>query len=124
MAKILVVDDEAAVLCLIRQALEKREHEVLTAGCADEAIQAYLDAGEDIDLVITDLIMPGKTGLDIILELRERDVNIKILAISGGIKDTNYLPVADLLGAVAHMSKPFKPHELTDEVERLLGCNS
>lgn len=123
MAKILVADDDEQVRGLIKAILEKENHEVLIAKCGNEAVQAYLNSGENVDLVITDLVMPGRLGVEVILELSRRDANIKFLAITGGERSNEnpvYQPVVDLIGEASVLGKPFRIKELSDEVAAML----
>jgi len=121
MANILVVDDEDNIRNLISEMLIDKGHDVtqLEDPCKAEEI---LTASK-VDLLITDLVMPGKTGIDLIMELHERVPGLKIIAISGGGGITgrfDYLPIAKLIGADNVFRKPFKLTELNDAVDNLL----
>lgn len=124
MAKILIVDDESSIRVLLREILEYSGHEVLEADSGNKAIGIYLEHEASIDLVITDLIMPGKTGIDLIMEIKEQNNQVKILAITGGggiPGTTNYLALADLLGAIKTIKKPFSANSICSEVEAILA---
>ena len=82
MAKILLVDDDAELLAMAALFLRRAEHVVTTAGNGKEAMR--LVEGNVFDLVITDLVMPEKEGIEIIIELHRKLPALKILAISGG----------------------------------------
>ena len=117
MAKILVVDDDEALCKMIAEMLEVDQHEVRTAPNGTLGEEAY--RAEPADLIITDLVMPGKTGIDLIMELRKEFPGIKILAMSGGGGITghvDYLPVAHLVGAKEILHKPFGMKELREAV--------
>lgn len=107
MARILVVDDEVGIRTLVRNMLVRDGHEVTTARDGVEALQVV--DREAIDLVITDLIMPEKEGVETITELRRRFPAIKIIAMSGGGMGgaADYLRMARALGAGQTLSKPF-----------------
>jgi YesN/AraC family two-component response regulator len=123
MAKILIVDDEDPVRILVREMLKMSNHEISEAKNGREAIEKY--CAEPADLVITDLVMPDKSGIDLIMELKEKFPQIRILAISGGGGITgrfDYLPIAYLLGANFILKKPFKMQELRSKVEELLAA--
>jgi len=121
MAKIFVFDDELSILLMLKKMLEKDGYEVETASNGKEGI-ALFEKGKP-DLLITDIIMPEKEGLETIFLLRKRYPDLKIIAISGGgrIGPDEYLPVAKLLGASAVFQKPLIPKEFMQTVSRLLS---
>lgn len=123
MAKILVVDDEESVRFIIKETLEQDRHEVTEARTGNEALAMF--AQKPAELVITDLVMPDKNGIDLILELKSRYPNVRILAISGGgglNGRFDYIPIAELIGARSVMRKPFNIFELRDTVNALLAA--
>lgn len=107
MGKILVIDDEEPIRAMLRQALESAGHEVVEAGDGKEAIRSYLQ--QLPDLVITDIVMPEREGLECILELRKLNPELKIMAVSGGgrLHMMNVLEVARRFGACRTFPKPF-----------------
>ena len=121
MAKILVIDDEPSILLMIKKMLEKEGHEVDLALNGRDGMELF----ENIKpaLVITDIIMPEKEGLETILELRKKNPGLKIIAISGGgrISPEGYLPGAKLLGADMVFQKPLVPKEFISAVSKLLN---
>jgi DNA-binding response OmpR family regulator len=121
MAKILVIDDEPSILLMIKKMLEKEGHEVDLALNGRDGMELF----ESIKpaLVITDIIMPEKEGLETIVELRKKNPGLKIIAISGGgrISPEGYLPGAKLLGADMVFQKPLIPKEFTAAVAKLLN---
>lgn len=122
MAKILVVDDEQNIRNILRESLKKEEHEVFEASSSQEACD-ILDANA-IELMITDLVMPGKTGLDLIMEIKEKLPDLAIIAISGGggINGRfDYLPIAQLIGANNIIKKPFSISDIKTTVSDLLA---
>jgi DNA-binding response OmpR family regulator len=120
MAKILVLDDEPSILLMIKKMLEKEGHVVDVALNGIEGMELF----EEIkpDMVITDIIMPGKEGLETILELRKKYPELKIIAISGGgrIGPQGYLPSAKYLGADMVFQKPLVQKEFIMAVSLLL----
>jgi len=78
--------------------------------------------GGNIDLVITDILMPEKEGLETIQELRQMDADIKIIAISGGDRSGNlsYLGMAAALGADDVLAKPYRRQELLTMIDTVL----
>ena len=121
MAKILVIDDEPSILLMIKKMLEKEGHEVDLALNGRDGTELF----ENIKpaMVITDIIMPEKEGLETILELRKKNPGLKIIAISGGgrISPEGYLPGAKLLGADMVFQKPLVPKEFISAVSKLLN---
>jgi YesN/AraC family two-component response regulator len=123
MAKILVVDDENTIRVMLRGMLEKEGHEILDASNGVEACDMYRE--NPVDLIITDLVMPERSGIDLILDLKAEFPMIRIMAISGGGGITgrfDYLPIAKLIGAKYVLSKPFHKPELQSMVSMVLAA--
>jgi CheY-like chemotaxis protein len=122
MASILVIDDEAAMRGMMRRALERAGHDVAEA----ENGAAGLDVLEKraFDLVITDVIMPERDGVETIREMRRRRSPAKILVITGGGpgKHMEYLGIAEIFGADRSLAKPFKLASLVSVVDEMLGA--
>ena len=74
------------------------------------------------DLLITDIVMPEKEGLEVLMELRKRQPPVKIIAISGGGRNsaTDYLPIAKLMGASKVLAKPFSNDVLVAAINELV----
>ena len=120
MAKILIVDDEDSVRLMVKEMLRMSNHEVSEAKNGREAMEKF--CAQPADLIITDLVMPDKSGIDLIMELKEKFPTARILAISGGGGITgrfDYLPIAQLLGADFILKKPFQMKELCLKVDTL-----
>src|SRR5215831_11647328 len=107
MTRILLVDDDDVSRSAVQRMLERAGYTVRSTGQGSQAIGLY--QAERADLVITDLIMPEKDGLEIIQELRQLDPQVRILAISGGgrVEAEEYLSVARKFGAIEVLPKPF-----------------
>ncbi|NNM04356.1 MAG: response regulator [Gemmatimonadetes bacterium] len=126
MSRILVIDDEEPVRQLISRALTQAGHEVVLAGDGVEGTRLFEES--DFNLVITDLIMPEKEGIETILDLKGRYPEVKILVISGGLSfggrsvdRAGPLMDAEALGADASLAKPFDIKNLINKVESLLN---
>ncbi len=121
MGRILVIDDEETVLEVVQQILERHGYDVLLTDDGDEGIRLCRE--EEVDLVITDVIMPNKEGLEIILELRRNFPNVKVIAMSGGghIGPNEYLDLAAKMGAQRTLNKPFVMNDLLIAVREVLG---
>jgi DNA-binding response OmpR family regulator len=116
---ILVIDDEENIRELMRAILENAGYTILDAADGDVGIE--IARSNRVDLIITDLIMPGKEGIETITALRREHPHLKIIAISGAIDSATYLHMADHLGADETIGKPFQPNELIETVGRLLS---
>ena len=121
MAKILVLDDEPSILLMIKKMLEKAGHEVAIALNGKEGMLLF--EKNKPDLLITDIIMPEKEGLETIFELRKMYPDLKIIAISGGgrIHPEGYLPSAKHFGANLIFQKPLVQKEFLQAVTLLLN---
>ena len=119
MAKILVIDDDDEFRNMLKQMLERGGHHVITATDGDMGIEFYRK--EQTDLVITDLIMPKKEGVETIIELKKESPNVKIIAMSGGGlgKAESYLDIVESLNIERTFSKPLSMSELLGAVKEL-----
>ena len=120
MARILVIEDDPQIIKLIRKMLGKEGYEV--EGAPDGQIGINLFREKPYDLVITDILMPGKEGITTIIELRRDFPTVKIIAISGGgkIGSGDYLALAQKIGVPDTLPKPFSDIELIEMVRKHL----
>lgn len=120
MARILVIDDDDTIRLSVRMALEDAEHSVDEA--SDGAAGMARLKVQPADLVVTDIFMPEKEGLETIDEIRHYYPDMKIIAISGGgrMEPQDYLEIARQLGADRTLLKPFDIQLLVDTVAELL----
>ena len=121
MAKILIIDDEEIVRFTLREILESDGHEVAEASDGNKGLNAQ--RADPAELVITDIIMPEKEGVETIIELQKEFPNTKIIAISGGgrMKNMDFLEVAKKFGAHSVMSKPFSAKDLIAQVRACIA---
>lgn len=122
MARVLVIDDDSQVLGMLEKALQRAGYDVMATTRAQEAMTLFRK--EPADLIITDIFMPEKEGLETILEFKREAPDVKIIAISGGsqhITSFNCLQAAKNLGADSSLAKPFSRKKLLDVVSELLG---
>ncbi len=122
MARVLVIDDSPTVREMARLALEPAGHEVLQA--ADGRVGVDIQRVLSCDVVITDLLMPEKEGLETILELRREWPQLKIIAVSGGsavLNKMDLLQAARSFGAAQTISKPFTARQLIDSVAQAVS---
>jgi CheY-like chemotaxis protein len=122
MQKILLIDDDPLVRRTIERVLQKNGYDVHLAADGLEGLRTFRTLQPD--LVITDLVMPVKEGLDTIRLLRTWSPEAKIIAISGGgrVANTDLLAEAAVLGASVVIAKPFEPDELLVKVSNCLAA--
>lgn len=120
MARVLVIEDDETVRSMLLCVLADAGHEAIGACNGCKGITMFRAA--PADLIITDILMPEKDGLETIMELRSDSPDVKIIAISGGgrISAKHYLHSAAEMGAVRTLNKPFMPSELLSVVEEAL----
>ena len=121
MPLILVIDDDDQVRGMLREMLGRAGYEVADAPNGKEGIRLYRQ--NPADLVITEIIMPEKEGIETIMDLRREFPGVKIIAMSGGgsIGPEDYLYMARRLGANRTFAKPLERDELLKAVGELIG---
>jgi DNA-binding response OmpR family regulator len=119
MAQILVIDDEEIVRITFRDILERAGHEVEEAADGEQAIIAQRN--NPADIIIADIIMPKKEGIETIMELRQEFPSVPIIGISGGghIPAEECLYMARRAGAEYTFIKPVSPQELLSAITAL-----
>lgn len=122
MARILVIDDDSQMCEMLAMMLESASHEV--AAVQDGAAGIRLYRKSPFDVVLCDLFMPGKEGLETIRELHEQDPGVRIIAISGGAMRVkmDFLPLAKRFGAIKTLPKPIGLQELLEAVAEAIQC--
>ncbi|MFO0702207.1 MAG: response regulator [Nitrospira sp.] len=118
MATLLLIDDEEQIRTHFEPLLEQAGYRVLSAGGSTQAL--HLAKQHSPDLALVDLFMPGMDGLELIQALRTAHPGCKIIAMTGGSGEWNYLDAATLLGARATLKKPFSLQELLDTIASTL----
>lgn len=118
MALILIVDDEEPIRQLLRTILEADGHRVLEAADGREGLSLYRTT--PTDLVITDILMPDRDGLEVTLELTREFLDARVIAMTGATGNDNFLNVAKLFGARRLLHKPFGVRELRQAVNHAL----
>jgi len=124
MARILIIDDEPQIRSMLKLMLERDGYEVVEAPDGVEGIKVYRQ--NPADLIITDLIMPNKDGIGMIIELKKEFPDVKIIAMSGGglNKPEGYLKGAKKLGAACTLTKPIDREEMLKAVKDILKNSS
>lgn len=104
---VLIVEDEPELLALMAAAFRKADVEVYTAGNGEVAIELFHSLHPD--LVITDIVMPAKEGVSLIMDIKRCLIDTPVIAISGGgVRNKDYLRWAKELGAALVLQKPFR----------------
>jgi YesN/AraC family two-component response regulator len=124
METILIIDDEAQIRSMVRLILERAGYTVREAQDGSEGIRVFRET--PAELIITDLIMPNKDGIGMIIELRKDFPELKIIAMSGGglNRPEGYLRGAQKLGATCTLSKPLNRNDLLRAVKDTLKAPS
>ncbi len=120
MAHILLVDDDEDLRQMLAVALAGMGHRVTEAQDGKQAITLF--SQNPTDVVVTDLVMPDKDGLELVRELKRQHNQVKIIAMSGGgrIDAGDFLKIAKLLGADRILKKPFFLPQLAATLDELL----
>ncbi len=117
---VLLVEDEAAVRDLVRTVLERHGYRVLAAGDATEALAIATAHPASIDLLLTDVVLPGRGGPELAEQLRDTRPGLRVLFTSG-YAETTSLDVA-ALGPHAYLAKPFTTDDLARKVREALDA--
>ena len=119
--RILIIDDDHHILLMVKKMLERAGYEVDLASNGEEGLNLFKKLS--VDLVITDIIMPEKEGLETIREMKRLRPDLKIIAMSGGgkVSSQNYLDTAKIFGATKILAKPFTQKQMVSAVRELLG---
>ena len=118
--RVLIVDDDVQFRTMLRLFLENSGYEVTEAVNGDEGIKLFFE--KPADLVISDIIMPEKEGIETVMEIRRQFPNAKVIVVSGGGwygTDLDF-DMAEKLGALT-LKKPFELQELTEAIQKLLN---
>jgi CheY-like chemotaxis protein len=120
MTKILIIDDDDGFREMLHEMLEREGFIIFSAPDGAEGIKIYMK--ENPELVITDIIMPEKEGLETILELKKNAPELKIIAISGGGRSQpgDYLRIAKYFGAIKTLAKPFSKIEILEAISEVM----
>jgi CheY-like chemotaxis protein len=117
---VLVVDDEEMLVELVCRMVHRRGFETVTATSATDALKLYDSFAPQIDLVITDLMMPGMDGRALAAELLRRNPGIRIL-VSTGYSGPSDVHEIEKLGIKGVVTKPYQSDQLLAMVDRALA---
>ena len=128
MARILVIEDDELVRATVKRMLEDGGHAVDVAVDGSDGIRQF--RGAPFDLVICDVFMPNRNGIETLRELRQINTDVPIIMMSAGIPeawrvagltDEDYLRMTAVLGATRTLEKPFRPRQLLALVREVLA---
>jgi CheY-like chemotaxis protein len=121
MARILIIEDDEPVRTMLGLTLAHFGHSVIEARDGEEGLMLFRN--NETDLVITDIVMPEKEGLEVLMTLRKKYPPVKMIAISGGGRQTakDNLHIAKLMGATRVLAKPVTTETLMAVVNELLA---
>lgn len=120
-ARILVVDDEVLIRSLLTTSLSEQGHRVFTAASGDEALSILSEQRGEIDLVITDMVMPQMSGIELIEKIREMNVPCRYIVMSAYSKELEELETKpDLKLPFTSLDKPFDLNQLNESIQKEL----
>lgn len=109
MTKVLVVDDEASLVTLLAYNLQKNDFAVVTADNGDDALRMAIE--ERPDLVLLDVMLPGKSGIEVLKELRRQDNHVPVILVTALDDEVDKILGLEI-GADDYITKPFSPREV------------
>lgn len=121
MTSILIIDDDEQIRYLFKRKLEQEGYKIFVEDDGDPGLKSYIK--NKPDLILLDIIMPGKEGIEVIREMVSMDKNVKIIAISAGGRGSasDYLEYARRFGAKRVLEKPVDLKVLVETVKEVLG---
>ena len=121
MARVLVIDDDPIMLRVASASLTKAGHEVVQMSLGSDAVKA-LEKGERVDLIVSDIMMPGMDGFDVLKAVKsdKRTSHLPVLLCSC-LSDQSSVVKGIKLGAAGYIAKPYQPNNLATKVKEILG---
>lgn len=116
---VLIVDDEQHIANASKEMLENLGYKVLVAYSGEEALRIYRDNNDSIDLVFSDIVMPDKSGIKLLTEMKEINPDVKLMLTSG--KEFISCANSTDLKSIGFLPKPYSLEELTGRVRSMLG---
>lgn len=120
MARILIIDDDETICSVFQRFLEGKGYEVFVASDGGKGLQVLEE--QDINLVLTDIMMPETDGLEVVMAIRSKGTGIPVIAMSGGMHaiPMDFLPMAKKFGAKRVLYKPIELDDLLTAIEDVL----
>ena len=120
---VLVVEDEVACAMSLQLILQYYGCKVIWASACDEALKILTNNQKGIDLILLDIMMPGKTGIDFLVEAKEKNILSSIPIVIQSSEDREIIRNALDKGAYGYVSKPYIKSEILSLITKLLKCN-
>jgi len=122
--KVLVIEDDTLTRLMLCRVLRDMGYVTIDAGNGHTGMEMFRT--EQPDLIVTDILMPDKEGLETIMEIRAADADIPIVAMSGGggMQGLSFLAMAKKFGASRTIAKPFTPEKLEEILDSFMIGNS
>ncbi len=122
-ARVLVVDDEEHVRLVLSDMLRAMGYEVTVCTTGIEALELYKTSPKDFDVIVLDMIMPGLSGKDTLVRLREFDSHVKVLLSSGYTMDGDVQTILNTGEALGFLQKPYTSAELSHQIQEVLAAD-
>ena len=119
MGKILVVDDQSGVRCLLVEVFKEDKYEVETAATGEKALRLLISF--DPDLILLDMKMPGMNGIETLEQIRGLGSQVAVILMTGYGDDAHSMEQAKELGILGYLAKPFDLFELRERVSEILN---
>jgi len=120
--KILVVDDQSGVRCLLVETFKEDKYEVETAATGEKALQLLSSFSFEPDLILLDMKMPGMNGLETLEKIRSLNCRVAVIMMTGGDEPHN-IEQAKELGILGFITTPFDLFELRERVKEILNSS-
>ena len=117
---LLIVDDDESLVQLVKKMVERQGYNAMVATNAADALETYKSRRDQIDLVITDLVMSGTDGRAFARSLLESNPNVRIL-VSTGLRDESDMDALRQLGVKGFVFKPYNSRDLVDSIQQALA---
>ena len=117
---VLIAEDEKPMLRLLERVLKQQDFRVLLAADGEEAIDVYRSNNQDIDVVLLDIGLPKIGGLEVFLEMKEQNPDVRVLVVSGFFAPTVKSKLSDA-GIKHFLAKPYALTEVVEALRELLA---
>lgn len=122
MSRILVVDDESEMVLVLEKFFYRQGFDVITASRGQIALDILDQSSHEIDLMILDIRMPGKRGIAVLLEMKEKEIDLPVIILTGSLNYSGFVEIMLTLGYVEEdvLYKPVSLEKLLNLVNKKL----